>query len=118
MQDLYPCHVLVRANWGRSDSRSFEDQADEYLQVILLGCLSAMNKVRCKGRNLFVGHAGHAYCLDKNSGEIVWENSLPKMGYYPVLLAMEGAQAASTGGVPAAMEQQRRQAAAGGAAST
>ncbi len=70
-----------------------------------------------KGRNLFVGHAGHAYCLDKRSGEIVWENGLPKMGYHSVLMAMEGAQAASSGGVPAAAaEQQRRQAAASSSA--
>jgi outer membrane protein assembly factor BamB len=39
--------------------------------------------------HLFVGHAGHAYCLDKRLGSILWENNLPRMGYRPVLLACE-----------------------------
>lgn len=38
---------------------------------------------------LFAGHAGHAYCLGKDVGSILWENDLPRMGYHPVLLASD-----------------------------
>jgi outer membrane protein assembly factor BamB len=41
--------------------------------------------------HLFVGHAGRAYCLDRRSGSIIWENGLPRMGFYPVLLARDAA---------------------------
>jgi outer membrane protein assembly factor BamB len=41
---------------------------------------------------IFAGHAGHAYCLDQRLGSIIWENDLPKMGYNPMLLAMDPAQ--------------------------
>ena len=76
----------------------------------------AVVTILIKDRCLFVGHAGHAYCLDKRTGEILWENGLPKMGYHPVLLAMEGAQGSSSGEVAASwIEQRRRQAAAAGA---
>lgn len=39
--------------------------------------------------HLFAGHAGRAYGLDKRSGSIIWENGLPRMGFYPVLLARD-----------------------------
>ncbi len=69
-----------------------------------------------QGQHLYVGHAGHAYCLDKKSGDILWENGLRGMGYYPVMLTMEGAQAASTGGVAAHHAMQQRRAASTAAA--
>lgn len=69
-------------------------------------------------RHLYVGHAGHAYCLDKRSGDILWENGLPKMGFNPVMLTMEGAQAATTGGVAAHRVMQQRSAATTSAAAT
>ena len=71
-----------------------------------------------KKSRLFVGHAGYAYCLDVRSGEIVWENGLPRMGYHPVLPVMEGAVSSATAGLAAARraEQRKRAAAAGGAA--
>ncbi|MBN2560882.1 MAG: PQQ-binding-like beta-propeller repeat protein [Phycisphaerae bacterium] len=68
-----------------------------------------------KDEHLLVGHAGHAYCLAKASGEIIWENGLPRMGYNPVLLAMEGAQGPSAGDVAGAWADGRRRAAAAGA---
>jgi outer membrane protein assembly factor BamB len=71
-----------------------------------------------KGR-LFVGYGGYGYCLDARSGELLWENGLPGMGYYPVMPVMEGA-VASTSAAPGAayqIERRRRAAAAGAAAS-
>ena len=65
-----------------------------------------------KDRNLFVGHAGRVYCLDKRSGEVQWENGLSRMGYHPVLLAMEGAQGSTSSGMSAAEAERRRRAAA------
>lgn len=58
---------------------------------------------------LYVGHGGRAYCLSRADGSIIWENGLPKMGYYPVLMAMEGAQGISSPDAVAAYALQRSQ---------
>ncbi len=77
---------------------------------------SSVVTILMKGRHLFVGHSGHVYCLDKRTGEILWENDLPRMGYRAVLLAMEGAEGATSGpGAAAAQEEQQRRAAAASA---
>ncbi len=64
---------------------------------------------------LFVGHGGHAYALDKRTGEILWENGLSRMGYGPVLLAMEGVPGPCSADLAASIDQQRRQGSAAGA---
>jgi outer membrane protein assembly factor BamB len=68
--------------------------------------------------HLFVGHAGYLYCVAKRSGEIIWENGLPRMGFHAVIPVVEGVQGAYAASAAAAhrAEQQRRAAAAGGAA--
>ncbi|MBI5865742.1 MAG: PQQ-binding-like beta-propeller repeat protein [Planctomycetes bacterium] len=43
-----------------------------------------------KGRQLFVGHSGRVYCLDADSGRVLWENGLPRTGFNPVIMAMAG----------------------------
>ena len=67
---------------------------------------SAVVTMLLKEGRLFVGHSGHAYCLEAGTGAILWTNELPKMGYNPVMLAMEGAvecipQGAATAGAEA-----------------
>ena len=69
--------------------------------------------------SLFAGHGGYLYRLDKRTGSIVWENGLRRMGYHPVLPAMEGAASSSAAAAAAGhrAEQQRRAAATAAAAS-
>ena len=62
-----------------------------------------------KGRQLFAGCYGRVYCLDKQTGAILWENGLPKMGFYAVLMALEGADAGSSPEALIAAEQYRQQ---------
>ncbi len=69
--------------------------------------------VLIKGRCVYVGLAGHVYCLDQGTGDILWKNGLPKMGYHPVIMAMEGAQGGGADPATAKADQQRRAAAAG-----
>jgi outer membrane protein assembly factor BamB len=70
------------------------------------------------GPQLYAGCGGRVYCLDAGTGQINWENDLPRLGYHAVLLAMPGANCASSSEAAiAAWECQRRRAvAAGGAA--
>lgn len=37
---------------------------------------------------------GHLYCLDANTGDLIWENTLPGLGYSHCIIATEGNQAA------------------------
>ncbi len=69
-----------------------------------------------KGQHLYVGCYGHVHCLDKRNGELLWHNGLAKMGYHVVLLAMEGAEGATSQGGAAAAERLRRQRQAAAAA--
>jgi glucose dehydrogenase len=52
-----------------------------------------------EGQHLYVGHYGHVFCLDKRTGSILWQNSLSRMGFHPVLLAMEGVAGCSGSGL-------------------
>jgi hypothetical protein len=67
---------------------------------------------------VFAGCNGRVYCLDARTGDLVWENGLPRMGYYTVLMAMEGANAVSSPGAAIESERSRRQQQAAGAAGT
>ncbi|MFH1418123.1 MAG: PQQ-binding-like beta-propeller repeat protein [Planctomycetota bacterium] len=72
-----------------------------------------------KDTYLYVGHAGHVYCLDKRYGEVIWDNGLPKMGFQTVVLAMEGATTSDVAAAAAGTTSDRRRraaAAAGGGA--
>ncbi len=61
-----------------------------------------------KGQQIYAGHHGHVFCLNRRDGTILWHNDLPRMSYYPVLLAMEGATGASApAGVAAASKRKR-----------
>ncbi|HKQ49593.1 MAG TPA: PQQ-binding-like beta-propeller repeat protein [Phycisphaerae bacterium] len=74
---------------------------------------SAVVTMLLKGNRLFVGHSGHAYGLDAGTGAILWTNELPKMGFNPVMLAMEGAsECASQAAVAAGAEAEAAAAAA------
>jgi outer membrane protein assembly factor BamB len=64
---------------------------------------------------VFAGCYGHVYCLDARTGDLVWENGLPRMGYYTVLMAMAGADAVSSPAAATEAERQRRQRQATGA---
>lgn len=68
-----------------------------------------------KGPFLYIGHSGHAYCLSRRYGELVWENGLPGLGYQTIVMAMEGAEGTTSHVAAAASAQRRRQAAAAGA---
>jgi outer membrane protein assembly factor BamB len=46
--------------------------------------------VLIRGAVVFAGTHGHLFCLDLNSGQILWRNELKGMGYNDVALAMEG----------------------------
>lgn len=65
---------------------------------------------------LFVGHSGRAYALNPRSGEIIWENGLPKTGYSAVMLAMEGAAMGSSAAAAAAQMAADAAASAGASA--
>jgi len=49
-----------------------------------------------KGEWLFAAGGGHVHGLSRETGEIIWTNDLPKLGYQTVILAMEGAGSSST----------------------
>jgi outer membrane protein assembly factor BamB len=66
---------------------------------------SAIVTMLLKGHQLFVGHSGHAYCLDTETGAIQWCSDLPKMGYNAVMLAMEGASGCVSQGAAAAVQE-------------
>lgn len=51
---------------------------------------------------LYAGGGGRVYALNRHTGEVQWHNGLPKTGYYPVLLAMEGAAGTDAAGAAAA----------------
>jgi len=70
-----------------------------------------------KGAHVFIGCHGRAYCLDKHTGGVLWQNGLPKMGFHAVLLALEGADAGSCGSAASAAVQRQREKAAAAAAS-
>jgi len=42
------------------------------------------------GTIVFAGCAGHLFCLDANSGAILWHNPLTGFGHNDISLAMEG----------------------------
>ena len=46
------------------------------------------------GDDLYAAAYGHAYCLNRHTGEIVWKNGLKGLGYHPVTIACEGAASA------------------------
>ncbi|MGC3959457.1 MAG: PQQ-binding-like beta-propeller repeat protein [Verrucomicrobiota bacterium] len=46
--------------------------------------------VLLRGQWIFAGTHGHLFCLDLNSGQILWRNELKGMGYNDVALTMEG----------------------------
>ena len=71
-----------------------------------------------KDQQIFAGSNGRAWCLDARDGSVLWQNGLPKMGYHAVLLAMEGADAAtgSDAVTTTAVRRRQQQSAAGGAA--
>lgn len=46
--------------------------------------------VLIRGSAVFAGTHGNLFCLDLNTGQIVWRNELKGMGYNDVALAMEG----------------------------
>lgn len=65
---------------------------------------------------LYVGHAGRVYCLNKQFGELLWENGLPRLGWQTVVMAMEGAEGTTSHVAAATAANRRRQAAAAGGA--
>ena len=73
-----------------------------------------------KEQHLFAGAHGQVWCLDARDGSVLWRNGLPKMGYHTVLLALEGADAAtgSDALAAAAVRRRQQQAAAGAAGAT
>ena len=56
--------------------------------------LSATNyqdiSVLVRGDVVFAGGAGHLFCLDAQSGKILWHNSLEGFGHNDISLAMDG----------------------------
>ena len=42
------------------------------------------------GNQIYAHTGGHLFCLDKISGEILWENDLPGLGYGLATLLVEG----------------------------
>ena len=71
-----------------------------------------------KDQHIFAGAHGQVWCLDARDGSVVWRNGLPKLGYHTVLLALEGADAATgSDALTTAVVRRRQQdaAATGGA---
>ena len=64
---------------------------------------------------LYVGCSGRVFALDKRYGSILWENGLPRMGYYTVIVTHEESPNSSTA-VAGAVQAARQRAAAASAA--
>ncbi len=43
-----------------------------------------------RGSIVFAGCAGHLFCLDADSGSILWHNPLDGLGHNDIALAMDG----------------------------
>lgn len=71
----------------------------------------AVVTVTLENGRLFAGHAGYLYGLDKRSGEILWENGLPRMGFHSVIPAGVGGAGIAAAAVAAHAKQQQQQAA-------
>lgn len=71
---------------------------------------SAVVTMLIQDDTLYVGSGGRAYALHRFTGEVQWHNGLPKTGYYPVLLAMEGAQGVDPAAAAAAATMQQQNA--------
>jgi outer membrane protein assembly factor BamB len=70
-----------------------------------------------KDQHIFAASHGQVWCLDARDGNVLWRNGLPRMGYHSVLLALEGADAATgSDAITAAAVRRRQQAAAAGGA--
>lgn len=46
--------------------------------------------VLVRGESVFAGTHGHLFCLDYETGRILWQNELTGLGYNDVALAMDG----------------------------
>ena len=97
------------------DPRTGDEQWRTRLTLGTAGCVV---HILIKDERLFVGSYGRAYCLERETGEIVWENKLPKTGFHAVLLAMTGAEGTSAHGGAVAAECLRQQEAAADGAAT
>ena len=63
---------------------------EEIWRTKLQGAQSGVLGLLVRGERLFAAGSGQLYCLARASGEVLWSNDLPKLGYQPVMLAMEG----------------------------
>ena len=63
---------------------------------------------------IFAHTHGNLFCLDRDTGEVVWSNDLPGLGYGLAALAVEGASSDPVGAVHQIQAQQAA-AASGGA---
>ena len=63
---------------------------------------------------VYAGSTGKLYAINAATGQILWSNDLPGMGYGPICLAMQGAEAQSQSlnEFLAAVQQQQQQQAA------
>jgi hypothetical protein len=58
---------------------------------------------------LFAASHGRVWCIDKTDGTVRWMNGLPGTGFHSVLLAMEGADAATGQDAAVGAAHRRRQ---------
>ena len=63
---------------------------------------------------IFAHTAGHLFCVHKGSGEIIWENKLPGLGYGLAMIGLDGKSMDNAAMMQ--MIQQQQQAAATAAA--
>ena len=72
---------------------------------------SAAPSVLVAGNQVFIGGSGKVCCLDSRTGDLLWENELPGMGFNFVNFAMEGQTSGSFAAQAAAIAAQQAAAA-------
>lgn len=80
---------------GRHVAALYRDTGVEIWRTPLPTGASGVVSLLLKGKQLFVGHSGRVYCLDADSGRLLWENGLPRTGYNPVIMTMAGVGASA-----------------------
>jgi len=109
---------VIYVGTGRHVAALYRDTGVEIWRKPLPGGASGIVSLLLKGKQLFVGHSGRVYCLDADSGRMLWENGLPRTGYNPVIMTMAGVGASGMVAIAANIAAAAAEAAAAAAAAS
>lgn len=103
---------------GRYVAALYRDTGVEIWRKPLPSGASGVVSLLLKGKQLFVGHSGRVYCLDADTGHMLWDNNLPKTGFNPVIMTMAGVGASAAFAVTTTVVSAAAEAAAAAAAAS